>query len=364
MDNSQYGTGPSKEWQAFAAKDPEMDRDGLHDTMPPVELRESANKARAAASKEQLADDGLLSKVSITTYDIPTRDGNSISMRSYRPVSQPIDKALPTYLHFHGGGMLIGTLDGEDYTCAALLSRLGENYTVLHVCYRHTPEWTFPTQTNDAWDAFEWIHAHAAELGVDGSRLAVGGASAGGCLTSSVVFRDISLAKAESRPPRVAGQILAIPWLIAREAYPFSMFVDAQKSSFHQCAQAPILPKPRYDMFSDLMKVADPHDPIINVGLASEDDLKGTPRTAYIVCGWDMLRDEAFIHAAKLERLGVPTKKHIFPGLPHFFRKHRDMPSSKRWDELMAASVLWCLEGTAEGHAAGDWQVELPEEYQ
>ncbi len=101
-------------------------------------------------------------------------------MRSYRPADIDAKAVLPAYVFFHGGGMLLGSIGTEDYTCALVSSRA--KYEVLSVCYRHTPEFTFPTAIDDAWDAFEWIVANAEALAIDPAQLVVGGVSAGGCL--------------------------------------------------------------------------------------------------------------------------------------------------------------------------------------
>lgn len=371
MDNSRFGT-PSKEWMAYGEAHPELDinSDGFKDSIfpTPKALRAAANAAKEAASLALFVRDGLSAKVSITKHDIPTRDDSSIPMRTYRPAGLDASRVLPAYVYYHGGGMLFGTPDGEAYSCATWADQLGsaagtEAVAIIHVCYRHTPEHTHPRQHDDAWDAFEWIVNNASSLGVDPTRLVVGGVSAGGSLTASVVFREVGAAKREGRAVRIQGQLLIIPWLVHRDAYPLEMFADRDRASVVQCEGSPTLPRPRYDMFTDLCKVEDCRDPLMNVGLATEEDIRGTPRTAIVAAGYDMLRDEAFIYAEKLERLGCPTKKHIFPGLPHAFRKYPDLPSSKRWDELTLEGIQWCLDSSAEGHAAGDWRVEVPEQY-
>lgn len=381
MDNSHFGT-PSKEWTDYSEAHPglDMDSDGFADSVDfpsPTALRDVANAVKAASSKALFARDGLASKVTVTHHSIPTSDGSSITMREYRPIiaattpaAAAADDPLPAYVYFHGGGMLLGTADGEAWSCATWAHSLAGATTpaaVLHVCYRHTPEATHPRQHDDAWDAFEWIVAAAtgggALPGVDRSRLVVGGVSAGASLAASVVFREAALARREGRPGRVAAQLLVIPWLVHRDAYPLHLFADPDRASLLQCEASPTLPKPRYDMFTDLCQVRDPRDPLMNVALAEEEELRGTPRTAIVAVGWDMLRDEAFIYAGKLERLGCPTKKHIFPGLPHAFRKYPGLPSSVRWDELMVESMLWCLDDGAEGSTPGDWKIEIPEQY-
>ena len=374
MDNSHFGT-PSKEWVEFGAAHPDLDidNDGFHDEEdygPPSTLKEFVNKAREKVAKEQVEKEGLAEKVTTQDYSIPTSDGSSINLRRYLPVSagDSAQAPAPAYLYLHGGGLLIGSIDGESYSCYRWAHRsagfANQYVVILHVCYRHTPEFTYPRQHDDAWDAFQWIQANAATLGVDPTRIIIGGASAGAHLTSSVVFRELELARQEGgRKPRIAGQHLVVPWLIQRDLYPLHLFSSPEKSSLVQCVNSPTLPKIRYDVFTDLCKIGDVADRHANAGLATEEELKGTPKTVIIVAGRDLLRDEAFIYAAKLEKLGIPIKKHIFSGLPHAFRRHADLPSSKRWDDLTPESIRWLLDDSAKGHAPGEWTVEIPEQY-
>ncbi|OIW35406.1 alpha/beta-hydrolase [Coniochaeta ligniaria NRRL 30616] len=362
MDNARFGAGPSEEWRSYSVAHPELniDADGKHDNGDPVTLRSAVNAGRDAGSRALFERDGLGSKITIDDHAVPTRDGSTITARVYRPANPDRIQSVPAYLFYHGGGFLFGTTDSESYACSNWALRLG--FTVIHVCYRHTPEFVFPTQHHDAWDGFEWVVANAEMLMVDPANIVVGGISAGGSVTAAVVLQEVKLAKQEGRTVRIKGQLLAIPWLIHREAYPWHLFADREKASLVQCADAPILPKQRYDLFTDLLKVANPKDPLMNVGLSVEEDLTGMPKTAFIVSGYDMLRDDAFIYANTLERLQVPTKKHIFPGLPHAFRRWPDLPSSKRWDEVTLGSIQWCLDESAGCDDVGSWSVETTQQ--
>ena len=59
----------------------------------------------------------------------------------------------------------------------------------------------------------------------------------------------------------------------------------------------------------------------------------------------------------------MPTKKHVFPGLPHAFCLFDTLDSSKRWDDLMMESLRWLVEGGAPADPKGVWQEEVPEKY-
>jgi hypothetical protein len=61
--------------------------------------------------------------------------------------------------------------------------------------------------------------------------------------------------------------------------------------------------------------------------------------------------------------MGVPVKKHVFPGMPHAFRRHGDLPSSKNWDDVMVDCIQWCLADTREHeHGTSPWLAETVDE--
>jgi len=305
MDFSRY-VGPSEEWETFAAAqsaDFFKNRSTALLSLEPGVLRRVVNKQVEEFTARTLVELGLDKRVVTTDYTIPTRDRSAIRMRTYMPAELAGDTATrPAYLYFHGGGMLIGSLDSEDMPCALWADRT--RYTILNVDYRHTPDHKFPTALHDAWDAFQWITAHAAELRVDLTRLMVGGPSAGGCLTATVVYQEVQLARREGRPPRVKGQVLQIPWLIYQDAYPFDKFKSKELCSMVQCASEPTLPKQLYDYFMDSWACDDPHHRLQNIGLTPDEELQGFPKTFFMVCGWDMLRDEGMWFADRLEGQG------------------------------------------------------------
>jgi acetyl esterase/lipase len=97
----------------------------------------------------------------------------------------PLEKGKPLLLHMHGGGFMM--------TDPNLMPRLQEIATDCHcvvvsVDYRLAPETRYPGSLEDNYAALKWVHAHAAELGIDRSRIAVGGESAGGGHAASLAI--------------------------------------------------------------------------------------------------------------------------------------------------------------------------------
>src|SRR5919108_4297709 len=127
-----------------------------------------------------------------------------IPLRLYRPAGITDSRRLPVLVYFHGGGWVIGDLETHDVLCRQLTAEGG-------VCgiaggYRPAPEHKYPAAVDDAWAATRWVAAHAADLGVDAERLAVGGDSAGGNLAAVV-----ALLARDAGGPRIALQILLYP---------------------------------------------------------------------------------------------------------------------------------------------------------
>ncbi|KLU86696.1 hypothetical protein MAPG_05708 [Magnaporthiopsis poae ATCC 64411] len=363
MDFSHFGF-PSREWESFVAQNPAAI------IVPPIpssieEMKRQGNAVRIERGRAHIAEEGLADKFTTADYTIPTRDGSAVTMRAYRPTGAPENQPLPALVWFHGGGFLFGSLDGETYVCGLLCHRL--QCAVLHICYRHTPEFTHPTAHNDVHDGFDFICTHAADLAVDRSRLIVGGISSGGQLAASVTYREVLAGRGgatagangvqRQQSPRIRGQVLSIPWLCHRDAYPYHLFRDRGRASTMQCLWAPVTPKPRADLFTDLLRVEDVHDRLSNLAQASEDELTGTVRTALVSAGMDVKRDEGLMYALKLKSLGVQTKVHVFPGLPHAFYMFPDLPSRARYHEAVVECARWAF-GDEPGQK--QWYVEPP----
>src|SRR5688500_5702300 len=123
-----------------------------------------------------------------------------IPVRIYTPLNAA-SGPLPGIVWFHGGGWVIGNLDSADFACRMLTNASG--CVVVSVDYRLAPEHKFPAAADDCFAATQWVVEHADELGVDASKVAVGGDSAGGNLAAVVA----QLAK-EAGGPAISYQAL------------------------------------------------------------------------------------------------------------------------------------------------------------
>ena len=167
------------------------------ETLTPAEAR-AQSEAMAALRADPSEDEGL----TIEDRTIPV-SGIDLPARTYRPEGTE-GEALPALAYYHGGGHVIGSLDTH-HDVARHMAR--EAYiAVVSVGYRKAPEHKFPIAAEDCFEALAWVAANGDALGVDGTRLAIGGDSAGANLAAVTAL----LARQAGGPaPRL--QILVYP---------------------------------------------------------------------------------------------------------------------------------------------------------
>ncbi len=107
-----------------------------------------------------------------------------LPIRIYRPSDEP---NLPVLLYLHGGGWVIGNMDGFEPTVRSLSNK--GNFVVVQVQYQKAPEHPFPTPFNDCYSTLEWIVKNAQMLKIDSKKIGVGGDSAGGNLAAAVAIK-------------------------------------------------------------------------------------------------------------------------------------------------------------------------------
>ncbi|KAJ5626333.1 hypothetical protein N7510_002642 [Penicillium lagena] len=343
-DYSQY-QGPSAEWVEFT-KTTVVPATGPAPGQSIEDYQKAANAGREKASALSMEKLGLRTKVSQKDFQVPTRDGQSVRARLYRPADVPSEERLPLYIFFHGGGYFFGTLDSEDARCCRIA--LACRITVLNVCYRHTPHFKYPTQHHDAWDSFEWANQHLADLGAQEGQLIVGGISSGGSLAAATMLREYQ----SSVECRLRGQVLCIPSLCPTELFPFDQLASKEISSFHQNADAPILPRAQRDLFFNMFAAKEYSELPYSMYAMQKMDLSKLPKSAFLVAGMDALRDEALLYAEQLQACGVPTDVHIFPGVPHGFHRYEELSATRRWDEVVNKSIKWILSDVKEAPSA------------
>lgn len=225
-----------------------------------------------------------------------------IPLRLYRPSSGPQSARLPVLVYYHGGGWTIGDLDTHDVLCRELAN--GSGCAVVSVDYRMGPEHRFPAAVEDSLAAAYWVARNADALGVDPSRLAVGGDSAGGNLAAVVA---ICARDAGDLP--IALQLLIYPATDQRRIAP----------SYATNGQGYLLTHETMAYFHDHY-IDDPSKDLDwRASPLLRDDLSRLPPALVITAGFDPLRDEGLQYAQRLSEAGNRATQVCFERQIHGF---------------------------------------------
>lgn len=209
---------------------------------------------------------------------------------------------LPALVYFHGGGFVIGDLNSHDALCRMFANRTGA--AVISVDYRLAPEHKYPAAADDCYAATKWVAENAASLGIDATRVAVGGDSAGGNLAAVV-----SQMARDKGGPRLIFQLLI---------YPVTDF-NFNTTSYSDNAKGYFLTQSMMRWFWGhyLANEADGAQPYASPLRATS--LTGLPPAHVITAEFDPLRDEGNAYAARLREAGVPVTHKQYAGQIHGF---------------------------------------------
>jgi acetyl esterase len=268
-----------------------------------------------AAQLDRVLDLGMLN-----------RHGQTLAMRLYAPSAS---RHLPVLLFFHGGGFTVGSIQTHDILCRELASRSG--CAVLSVDYRLAPEHVYPAAFEDAWDALQWLLNEGAALGLDTSRIAVGGDSAGGTIAASLAHLA-----------RDAGIHLALQLLI----YPgTSGGADAQRFASHgHYGQGHILETEHIHYFFDstLRNRHDGHWLFSPINAPAFEELA---QCWLALAECDPLVDEGLAYADALRVAGVTVNLEIYRGVTHeFIKMGRVLPEARQFHQDAAAALAQALQ--------------------
>lgn len=254
----------------------------------------------------------------VRSLPIPTPAGD-IEGRLYVARETDADRLL---VYFHGGGWVLGGLDGWESVCRFLATHAG--VAVLSVDYRLAPEHPFPAAPEDALAAFRFAVAQAAEWGHDPERIAVGGDSAGGNL-AAVLCQDLRSAP-ETSP---AFQLLFYP----------VTDLTSKRASYREFQEGYFLTEKQMDWYRGHYLGSHPAtDPRVSPLLAK--DLTGLPPAYVAVSGFDVLRDEGEAYARRLSAAGITVGLRRHDRLIHAFVNSTGVGHSSREAFLEACGAL------------------------
>ncbi len=225
-----------------------------------------------------------------------------VPLRLYRPALSGAGSAQPVLVYYHGGGWTIGDLDTHDVLCRQLCQLAG--VAVVSVDYGLGPERRFPGAVEDCLAATRWVQRQAVSLGLDASRLAVGGDSAGGNLAAVV-----AIALRDAGDPAPAFQLLIYPATDMRAVAP-SHTTNGQ--GYLLTADSIAYYRSQY--------IADPsHWSDWRASPLLAADLTRLPPALVLTAGYDPLRDEGRQYADALSEAGNAVQYICFERQVHGF---------------------------------------------
>jgi acetyl esterase/lipase len=235
---------------------------------------------------------------------IPGPSGASdVRVMVYSPKQRP--KPTGALVWIHGGGYVLGTADADELQHKTIVSQVG--CTLVSVDYRLAPEHPFPASVEDCYAALAWVHQRASDLGVDPSRIAIGGGSAGGGLAAA-----LGLLARDRGEFAVVFQLLLVPMLDDR---------TVTDSDPHAYTGEFIWTRAKNLLgWTSLLGKA-PGSPNVSpyAAPARAASLEGLPATYIGTGALDLFLEEDLEYARRLTRAGVPTELHLYPGAFHGF---------------------------------------------
>jgi acetyl esterase len=271
--------GIDRELEPFISMFPKAD---LND---PITARQKLAELSAKAPAPDIKE--------MTIEDRTVPANPAVPVRIYRPRG-----AQGAIVWLHGGGFVMGGLDVEHPWAARIAD--SSRTVVVSVGYRLAPEHPFPAGLDDAYAAVMWTAEHAAELGVDPQRIAVGGHAAGAGLAAAVALRA-----RDQQQSAIGFQLLNQPELDDRQKTwsarnftdtPFMTRDKVSASWRHYLGSA----------------AASPY-----AAPARATDLSGLPPAYITTAELDPNRDEAVVYAQRLMEAGVPVELHQWRGTFH-----------------------------------------------
>jgi acetyl esterase/lipase len=237
----------------------------------------------------------------VATRDVLIRsyDGAEIRLRLFE--KKDTRRPGSAVLYLHGGGMVLGNVEVFDAILRRLASQSG--VPIVGVDYRLPPEHPHPAPIEDCFAALRWLEGHVDELGVERSRIAVMGDSAGGALAAS-----LAILTRDRQGPRLARQILIYPMLDN-----LNTKVDPELLPLTSVNWDDILTA--WDML--LGEGAHRTDVSPYAAPSRVESMANLPPAYIQAFGLDAFCDEAMVYAQRLQRAHIDVELNVVPGVPH-----------------------------------------------
>lgn len=265
--------------------------------------------------------------------------GDEVGVRVYHPHADAPgrDGARPGVVFLHGGGFVFCDIESHDGFCRRIAKHTGA--VVVSVDYRRAPEHRAPVAAQDAYAATCWTAEHAAELGIDATRIVVAGDSAGGNLAAVV-----ALMARDRTGPALAGQVLLYPVIEP----------DFDSPSYREYAEGHFNTRAAMQWYWTQYLGGDPAttplpEPVEYV-VPSRADLAGLPPAVVVTAGRDPLSSEGEAYARALRAAGTAVRHRHYPDLFHGFATIGPFRAAESARELLWADLTTLLHGRRSTH--------------
>lgn len=226
---------------------------------------------------------------------------------------------LPVFVNLHGGGFVLGNAESDDAFMPAIAEEA--NVRIVNVDYSLAPENPFPRALEEVYAVLKYLKRNADELGIDSSRIALGGHSAGGNFTASVCLME-----AKKIEVGIRCAILDYP--------PLDIFTDASmKPQIH--GAIPLEMCRLFDACYHNVREGR-KNPLISPLFASDEQLKSFPPTLIITAENDSLCNEAEMFRKRLEKVGADVKYKCFQGCLHGFTHQNGPEAEQAWRMMIS----------------------------
>lgn len=272
----------------------------------------------ARASSLSAASGEHLTMYSIEEFDLPTTGGAAFRVRVLKPTEDP--RAIIVY--YHGGGWVMGDIEGFDLLGRTLAQQTGA--TVVLVNYRKAPEAPFPAPVEDASAALEWVDQRRGDLAAPGAPLVLAGDSAGANLAIVATLRSRG-----RRPVPIELMLLVYPVTDS----------DFDRPSYVDPGNQHILSRDAMRWFFD--HYAGDHDRTHpDISPVRAEDLSEFPPSVILLAEHDPLVDEGAAFADRLDEVGSLLEKRVFAGQIHgFFTLIQQLPAAREAIDVLVSHV-------------------------
>ncbi len=240
-------------------------------------------------------------ELDVNRHEVESYDGEKIECFLMSPKS--VEGKAPCLIYIHGGGFVLPAA-GYHYKNAMRYAKEA-GCKVIFINYRLAPKHPYPVFYEDCYSAMCWVYDNAEALGIDTSRIGIGGDSAGSTLAVGVCM----MAKDRAHPVRFLFQMLPYPYLDAR----------GNSESCEKYTDTPMWNSTLSDRIGPMTKVDQNTPNYVYYSPVEVENFEGLPPAYIETAEFDCLHDDGILYAEKLRAAGVDVVLNETNGTMHGF---------------------------------------------